>query len=264
MRLAQGESTVIEAARTSSLNDTSRTISVMKIRRLRSVILPPLVASLVASCSSSNIEQDQTGRKSSEPTPVAMASAVAPPLLASSPAPAATPKSVPPPRPDEINSAVWRVFDKVATADFSRKPAFIVGDFNGDGSEDLAVEIKPNEGQIGEINNHLANWVLENPKNVAKRPTQRTPVKAETGEILLAVIHGAGAQGWRDPEARQTYLVKNEGATNMSSQSLKNLQTSRDKENFPQLRGDVIGETLKGKTGILYWTGAKYAWHQTR
>ena len=158
-----------------------------------------------------------------------------------------------------------RVFQKVASPDFSRKPAFIVGDFNGDGSEDLAVLVKPNDGQLSEINNELANWVLEDPKNVAPRetnsPAPPKSARAEKDEILLAVIHGAGGEGWRSAKAKQTYLLKNEGAT--TSQSLKDLQRAKEKQEFPQLSGDAITETINGKSGIVYWTGAKYAWHGT-
>jgi len=27
------------------------------------------------------------------------------------------------------------------------------------------------------------------------------------------------------------------------------------------LRGDAISQTLGGRAGILFWTGAKYAWY---
>jgi hypothetical protein len=30
----------------------------------------------------------------------------------------------------------------------------------------------------------------------------------------------------------------------------------------PQLRGDVVSETLDNKPGLLYYTGAQYAWRR--
>ena len=35
------------------------------------------------------------------------------------------------------------------------------------------------------------------------------PLRVEENELLLAVIHGYGTQGWRDAQATQTYLLKN-------------------------------------------------------
>jgi len=36
---------------------------------------------------------------------------------------------------------------------------------------------------------------------------------------------------------------------------------SKDNKALSSLRGDVIRETLNGAAGIIYWTGARYAWH---
>jgi len=239
----------------------------MKIFRSIAGTLVLLTLCSLMSCTSSSKESNQSKARSSEPTPVAVAPAFTPPLKQSNPTLSAKSEPAAPPNPDEVQNAVSRIFDKVASAELSRKPAFMVGDFNGDGSEDLVVWIKPNEGQLGEINNELANWVLEDPKNVTPRktkpPAAPTRVHAEKDEILLAVIHGADNQGWRNPEAKQTYLLKNDGATKITWQSLKDLQGTSDRQKLPLLRGDAINETINGKTGIIYWTGAKYAWHGT-
>jgi hypothetical protein len=239
-------------------------IVVMRIRHLLSIFWSLLALSLPASCSSSSIERKPATGKSAEPTPVAMAPAFTTPLPASKPASAATAKSAAP-SVDEINRAVLRVFDKVAAADLSRKPAFTLGDFNGDGSQDLAVFIKTNGGQFGEINNELANWVLEDPKNIAPPRTNKPsapPVHAQKEDLLLAVIHGVGVEGWHNPEAKQTYLLKNNDAAKLSTQSIKDLKAANDKGSLPQLRGDVIGETVGSQPGILYWNGGKYAWYR--
>jgi hypothetical protein len=184
-----------------------------------------------------------------------------------SPTPSPTPanKSSTPPNPTEIRDTVARVFDKVATPDASR-PGFAVGDFNGDGSEDLAVAIKPGENSLGEINNELANWLLEDPRTVVintattVRPPPNKPVRAERGDSLLAIIHGVGPQGWRNPEAKQTFLLKNGAGSNMTVLEVKGLLASKGRTKLPPLRGDTISETVDGKAGILFWNGAKYAW----
>jgi len=226
----------------------------------------PLSLCFLASCSAGTEEPRQAqANQSSEPTPVSVAPAFTPPLKQLSPTQSGKSEAASPPNPDEVRKAVSRVFRKVASPDFSRKPAFIVGDFNGDGSEDLAVLVKPNDGQVGEINNELANWILEDPGNVPPRRIDShapaKPARAEKHEILLAVIHGAGP-GWRSPEAKQTYLLKNEGATTMTLMSLTDLQAAKGKRELPPLRGDAINETVNGKSAIIYWTGSKYAWYR--
>src|SRR6476660_8220120 len=57
----------------------------------------------------------------------------------------------------EVASAIARGFDKSVTIDQSHTPAFVTGDFNGDGSQDLAVVTKASDNALPEINNQLAN-----------------------------------------------------------------------------------------------------------
>ena len=205
-----------------------------------------------------------------EPAP-RIESTVEPPaklFALASPTPSPSPANRPsaPPNPTEIRDAVARVFEKAATPDESR-PGFAVGDFNGDGSEDLAVAIKPGENSLSEINNELANWLLENPRTVVintastVRPPLVKPERAEIGDSLLAIIHGVGAKGWRNPEAKQTFLLKNGVGSNMTVLAVKDLMAGKGKAKLPSLRGDTISQRLSGQAGILFWTGAKYAWH---
>jgi len=88
-----------------------------------------------------------------------------------------------------------------------------VGDFNGDGSPDLAVPVRPRRGQAAAVADPLANWTVQDceasppaPHPVLAPPSPR-PLISET-EVLLAMIHGYGSKGWRDPEARQAYVVR--------------------------------------------------------
>ena len=71
-----------------------------------------------------------------------------------------------PPRPEELNEAVSRVFQKAAITDTTQNPNFVIGDFNGDGSEDLAVVTKAGENSLAEINSEFANWTLEDPNKI--------------------------------------------------------------------------------------------------
>jgi len=79
--------------------------------------------------------------------------------------------------------------------------------------------------------------------------------------MLLAIIHGVGPQGWRSTEAKQTFLLKNGAGTNMTTESKKSLRESKDKQKLPPIRGDAIRSVIDRKSGLILWTGAKYAWY---
>lgn len=184
--------------------------------------------------------------------------------------PTATPASAPPPKLEEVRAAMTRVFAAAAAPETANDPAFVAGDFNGDGSTDLAVITRANAASLKEINNELANWVLEDPRSApipgtsaANRLAPPKPVHAEAGDTLLAIIHGVGAKGWRNPQAKQTFLLKNGAGSNMTVVSVKDLMVSKGKAKLPPLRGDRISQTLGGKSGILFWTGARYAWYSS-
>ena len=149
---------------------------------------------------------------------------------------------------------------------------FVTGDFNGDGSEDIAIAVTPVAGKIEEINSEFANWILADPQRAAvfdpkKRtqslPAQTGPVRVRAGEALLAIVHGNGANGWRDRDATQSYLLKNAAATGMQVFPLKNFPPAlKVKENGAKSRADIISGTLSRKAGFLYWATGKYAWQE--
>ena len=204
-----------------------------------------------------------------QPQPIIVSSSPTP-LTVSLAAPKATPgetrPSPAPPRIEEVNDAVARVFDKTATMISASNNSFFAGDFNGDGSEDIAVVTKPASDKLAEINNQLANWILEDPKEVPIPGTKNAdqlkakPVKVQKLDTLLAIIHGVGAQGWRNREARQTFLLRNAVGIGPVTESANKLHFAAANSSLPPLSGDVIVETINGRRGIIFWTGAKYAW----
>src|ERR1051326_5677582 len=54
------------------------------------------------------------------------------------PTPAPATKSLPA-KPDEVNNAMFRVFNGAAKIDSDYTPSWLMGDFNGDGSQDVAI-----------------------------------------------------------------------------------------------------------------------------
>ena len=138
------------------------------------------------------------------------------------------------------------------------KPGFIAGDFNGDSIQDIAIVIKPAPGKVGSLNEEYPAWLLRDPFAVedAKSPSLRVV----ENEFLLAIIHGYGANDWRDPEATQTFLLKNVVGTNMEVHAGKEFIKANHGKRLPPIAGDVIGEMVRGNPGYLYYASASYRW----
>ena len=172
----------------------------------------------------------------------------------------------------EVQEAVRRACQDAVTIDSGRSEPFIIGDFNGDGSEDIAVVVKPAAGALPKLNSEYANWIVEDPQRVlvpdpnkSVQPPHGAPGLAsiQQNELLLLILHGYRQAGWRHQLARQTFLLRNSVGENMRVQSLKDSSTAAGaNKTQSQLPGDVIREKMKGQDGFLYWANARYAWHQ--
>lgn len=184
----------------------------------------------------------------------------APIAKAEEPTPKA-PKSLPP-ELHQVQEAVKRVFKEAATIDSSQNPAFVAGDFNGDLSQDIAVILKPAPENLAEMNKEYPAWILRDPFG---SPESRSPrLRVAATDVLLAVIHGYGANGWRDPQATQTYLLKKAVGSAMAARAGNEFVTANQGKKLPRLRGDLIGEVIDGKAGYLYYAEATYAWYDPK
>jgi len=204
-------------------------------------------------------------KSSASPAPVENPIAAAPPQP--SPAVEATPaQKLPPPTRDEVKAAFTRVFGDDLVARFD-PDNFIVGDFNGDQSEDIAIIARPAPGNIAQVNDELSDWIIQDAdkafippagKRVVLPPAQQRP-QIRRDEEVLAIIHGFGPRGWRNQEARQAYLVKNAAAQFVGtapSLSQKAIRAMR----LP-VETEIIRELRNNRKGFVFWTGGNYAWH---
>lgn len=174
----------------------------------------------------------------------------------------ALPSTNPPPKLTEIQDAVKRVFKDSAVIDTDRNPNFVVGDFNGDLSQDVAVVLRPAAEKLSAMNDDLPPWILRDPF-VMRRPGM-LPLRITADEPLLAVIHGFGAAGWRDPQATQTYLLKNAVGSAVEVHPKIAVMTANRGKKIPQLKGDLIAEVLRGTSGYLYYDDAGYSWYDPK
>ena len=166
---------------------------------------------------------------------------------------AAAPKTI------EVQEAVRRIFKDAAVVDTNYNPNFLAGDFNGDGSQDLAVIVKPVKLDL--MNQELPPWLVREPR--AKRDPRRL-LKIEKDETLLAVIHGYGTNDWRDPDATQTFVLKNVVGNDLKVHSGKEFVTANSGRKLPRPQGDLIGETVQGSPGYLYYASATYSWYDPK
>ncbi|HST19608.1 MAG TPA: hypothetical protein VLR90_00685 [Blastocatellia bacterium] len=181
--------------------------------------------------------------------------------------------AIPPPSIDEARAAVARVYKDAVSIDPSRNSGFTVGDFNGDGSQDIAVIVKPVKEKLPDINHELASWLLRDagtdraPEPGMKRTPgeqQTRPSVTERDEELLVVVHGYGQEGWRNPDAQISYLIKNAADSNIKAQAKKSVLRANKGKEIPPLIGDVINGTLAGASGFVYYTGSSYGWYDPR
>jgi hypothetical protein len=220
--------------------------------KLRLLFSATVVAVVLASCKSSprNVE-----------SPIATAS----PQAQNTPAPAV---KLPPPTRAEVDEKVRRIFGDAVTVEHGAHQYFIVGDFNGDDSEDLAVIVRPAADKLADVNGEVANWIIQDADSYFVAQSAQRVVKANevppqprivAGEQVLAILHGYGPNGWRNPEARQSYLVKHAAATFLGT-SRSTTQQSIRMMHLPA-ETDIIQELRRNKKGFLFWTGGAYAWH---
>ena len=171
-----------------------------------------------------------------------------------------------PPREREVTQALRRVFGGALLMDSSANSRFLVGDFNGDDSPDLVVVVRPRAGGLSVVNSELANWIVTDPHKtalppagarVARLPSRTSRELVQADEQLVAVIHGFGPAGWRDPNARQAYLLRKVAGQAMSLHPVQPLEFPR---NALISHSQAIHETVAGQAGALYWTGFNYRW----
>ena len=170
----------------------------------------------------------------------------------------------------EARASLERVYKRAVAVDESRPDSFVTGDFNGDGSGDLAVAVKPDRDMLGEINSEFPNWIVADPRAAVPFDPNRTkqapppagPVKIEQGDALLAIVHGHGPEGWRSPQATQSYLLKGVAAQGLRAVPVRNYPPALVVRRNLNAKADIISGQLAGADGFLYWSRGKYVWHK--
>jgi len=233
------------------------------LRAHASYLITIIAATLLLCACNGTREQTETA-PAPAPTPSQPVLASTPTPSMPTPAQAATPAPAQP-QANEVANKVAQIFKGAVEFDAPQQDNVLVGDFNGDGSQDIAVIVRAAPSQLDEMNSEVSNWILDEPQKITPpdpaKPVQPppAPAKVKAGDVLLAVIHGFKEQGWRNTDAQQTYLLENATGRGLRVEARLAAQ-SAVKPNALRLRGDVIEQDLNGAHGFLYWTGARYGW----
>ena len=184
-----------------------------------------------------------------------------PPVYQSTPASAAplAPTVAVAPKPGEVQNKIKTVFKDAVVLHPNYNPNFFSGDFNGDNSQDLVVILKP--VKLDEMNQKFTPWLVRDPRSNLSTKV-RPPIQKD--ETLLAVIHGFGNNDWRDPDATQTFVLKNVVGNDMQVKTGKEFVEANTGRKLPRPQGDLIGETIDGTQGYLYYASSNYSWYDPK
>lgn len=187
----------------------------------------------------------------------------APPAYQPSPeAPIVQVPTIVAPKPVEVNDAIQRVFKDAVAIDLTLKPNFVAGDFNGDAVQDIAVVVRPAPGKLDELNQEYPTCLIRDPFS---REIQSTgPLRVGENEVLLAIIHGYGSNDWRDPQATQTFLLKNAVGSGLGVHKGVEFVKANSGKKLPAIAGDLIEENVRGKHGYLYFSVLTYRWYDPK
>lgn len=247
----------------------------MKIRTLTSALCL-LAASLCACAAPEPAKEAQSAAATQTPAAAQTPAEQATPAATPEPPLAGPPQAQPsPPEPQDARAVVERVYKGAVVFD-ERAAAAAVGDFNGDGSEDIIVRARAAPGRISEVNDEVANWIVTDPRTVhppdprefdphqgVQKIAPHARPQVEAADTLLVVVHGYKEAGWRNPEALQTFLLKGVAGEGLRPARRAEVQAAA-RGRTPRLFGDVLRENLGGAQGFLYWTGAGYGWYAER
>jgi hypothetical protein len=163
-----------------------------------------------------------------------------------------------PARLNEVEDALVRVFKGAAVLDTTIKPGFVAGDFNGDTTQDIAIAIKPAPGKLETMNGEYPSWLLRDP--LVAEYTKPPALRVTENEPLLAIIHGYGPNDWRDPQATQTFLLKNVSGSNLQVHAGKEFVKVNNGTRLPPIHGDLIGNVVRTTRGYIYYGTGSYRW----
>jgi hypothetical protein len=130
----------------------------------------------------------------------------------------------------------------------------LVGDFNGDGIEDIVIPARCKNPMMNQAENR---YVVVDPYDAffgygnPKLTTQFASEDLEHRGFSLLVIHGAGDQAWRSPNPTAKFMIVN---TPYNKIYMKKLAVR--KKTLTAIYVEETGES--GMDSVIFWDGRKY------
>lgn len=156
-------------------------------------------------------------------------------------------------------------------------PAYLIGDFNGDGVKDIGISVRlsrdvdPNDKSKPAFSFEKAEG--PGPSTLGEKGHEPTFTIGDLARYrnlpILAVIHGTRERGWRGSQPQQKFAVVDAWYLHKKTMrlyrgALKPAPNGDDPEipPPPHLLGDAILMIIQGNTGTaVYWDGARYRWY---
>jgi hypothetical protein len=129
----------------------------------------------------------------------------------------------------------------------------LVGDFNGDGSEDAVFVansrggVQANSGRFHVSDPSSDYFGIGDP-----RITSQFASPMPGGARYLLIIHGSGKEGWHSKEPKERFVL-----INVAFERISLGRVTRKKK----LLDDISVEESDGLNSFVFWNGHGYTWH---
>jgi hypothetical protein len=177
-----------------------------------------------------------------------------------------------PPTPDAARVTEWahQAFGDTAFVVDGFQPSSVTGDFNGDGTEDLALVVTITKGlaALPKGVTVLRPYGYEEPEGATPAPT--------IGARFVAIIHGQKSGEETVPKAAYLFAGGSPVLVVQSRRTAENLQECmavvrrkrKPKEEVPldppkAARGDSLFLATEAAGGLVFWNGKTYRWYES-
>jgi hypothetical protein len=190
------------------------------------------------------------------------------PLALSAQEPSSAPKasaevvaSAPALSTETLQTLVNQQFDPQYKVDASFSTPYLLGDFDGDGVQDIAIVVKtdrlPATVQMAGLSYYIIDpyhaYFGAGDIRIARMFTA-SDMKSERE---LALLHGSGADTWHAAQPKAKYLVINLPFDTLSTITI--MPPKRNKKHLGPMTG-IRAEEDRIMASMLVWNGKKYRW----
>jgi hypothetical protein len=165
---------------------------------------------------------------------------------------------------DELGAAVSAGFGPTVEVITDTKPYYLLGDFNGDGNQDVAVVVSAVRGRF-ELSKRGVQYVDVDPASKTNGSRLDPTKDMDVGCFGIALVHGT-ATGWDSPAEGDTYFFYECFAPFRLVRKGGTIRRERGAEGPPpELKGDAIMLDLEnGGRTLIYWDGSTYRGYNAR